>query len=283
MSARIGPGRVALSLFLLLGVVFALLPIAIVVVDSFNASSFGAWPPPGFSTRWYANLFANGGFGGPAVRSVELACAATAGSLVVGTLAALGLARYRLAGRRALQGYLAAPLIVPKVAIGIAAFILFLKLGWYGSFGSLVLAHMLITLPFVVTLAVAGLARVDRTVEEAAMDLGAPPWSVVWRAILPQMRGALLAATVFSLIISFDELDASVFLVGLRSNTLPTAMYIYMQKFQDPTLAALSTILIGAALLVALAIAVLLGRIGGMRTLSAARAGGRAVALEDAP
>src|SRR6185312_1817176 len=107
----------------------------------------------------------------------------------------------------------------------IAAFILFLKLGWYGSFGSLVLAHMLFALPCVVTLAIAGLARVDRTVEAAAMALGASPWPVVWRATLPQMRGALVAAAAFSLIISFDELDASVFLVGLRSNTLPTAMY----------------------------------------------------------
>lgn len=282
MSVRVGPGRLTLYAFLVLGVVFAVAPIAIVVVNSFNSSSFGAWPPPGFSTRWYTNLFDNGGFGGPAVRSIELAAVATAGSLLIGTLAALAFARYRLTGRRTLQGYLAAPLIVPKVAIGIAAFILFLKLGWYGSFGSLVLAHMLITLPFVVTLALAGLARVDRTVEEAAMDLGAAPWQVVWRATLPQMRGALLAAAAFSIIISFDELDASVFLVGLRSNTLPTAMYIYMQKFQDPTLAALSTILIGASLLAALLIAVLIGRIGGMRALSAAREGGTAVALEDA-
>src|SRR5581483_3788834 len=131
LKVRLPPGRALLYGFLLLGVLFALLPIAIVVVDSFNSSSFGQWPPPGFSTRWYSNLFDNGGFGGPAVRSVELAVAATAASLAVGTLAALALARYRLHVRRPLQGFLAAPLIVPKVAIGFAAFILFLKLGWY--------------------------------------------------------------------------------------------------------------------------------------------------------
>jgi len=282
LKVRLPPGRALLYGFLLLGVLFALLPIAIVVVDSFNSSSFGQWPPPGFSTRWYSNLFDNGGFGGPAVRSVELAVAATAASLAVGTLAALALARYRLHVRRPLQGFLAAPLIVPKVAIGFAAFILFLKLGWYGSFGSLLLTHTLITLPFVVTLATAGLARIDRTVEEAATDLGATPLQVLWRATLPQMRGALAAAAAFSLIISFDELDASIFVVGQRSNTLPTAMYIYMQKYQDPTLAALSTVLIAASLVGATLLAVMIGRLGGLRALSA-RTATAAAALEDAP
>jgi putative spermidine/putrescine transport system permease protein len=280
MTEHVRLGRVGLYVFLVLGLAFMVLPIAIVVVNSFNSSSFGEWPPPGFSTRWYGNLFHNAGFGGPAVRSIELAFAATASSLVLGTLAALAIARFRFPGRRAVQGYVAAPLIVPKVAIGIAAFILFLKVGWYGSFGSLVLAHAVITLPFVITLAVAGFARVDRMLEEAAADLGAVPRQVLLRATLPQMRGTMIAAAVFSFIISFDELDASIFLVGQQTNTLPTAMFIYMEKYQDPTLAAVSTLLIGAALAGAAAIAFLIARIGGLR-LFAQRAGA-AAALEEA-
>jgi putative spermidine/putrescine transport system permease protein len=280
MTEHVRLGRVGLYLFLVLGLAFMVLPIAIVVVNSFNSSSFGEWPPPGFSTRWYGNLFHNAGFGGPAVRSIELAFAATASSLVLGTLAALAIARFRFPGRRAVQGYVAAPLIVPKVAIGIAAFILFLKVGWYGSFGSLVLAHAVITLPFVITLAVAGFARVDRMLEEAAADLGAVPRQVLLRATLPQMRGTMIAAAVFSFIISFDELDASIFLVGQQTNTLPTAMFIYMEKYQDPTLAAVSTLLIGASLAGAAAIAFLIARIGGLR-LFAQRAGA-AAALEEA-
>jgi putative spermidine/putrescine transport system permease protein len=280
MTEHVRLGRVGLYVFLVLGLAFMVLPIAIVVVNSFNSSSFGEWPPPGFSTRWYGNLFHNAGFGGPAVRSIELAFAATASSLVLGTLAALAIARFRFPGRRAVQGYVAAPLIVPKVAIGIAAFILFLKVGWYGSFGSLVLAHAVITLPFVITLAVAGFARVDRMLEEAAADLGAVPRQVLLRATLPQMRGTMIAAAVFSFIISFDELDASIFLVGQQTNTLPTAMFIYMEKYQDPTLAAVSTLLIGASLVGAAAIAFLIARIGGLR-LFAQRAGA-AAALEEA-
>jgi ABC-type spermidine/putrescine transport system permease subunit II len=271
-NARSVAARVALFGFLVLGLVFILLPIAIVVVNSFNSSPFGIWPPPGFSTRWYTNLFENAGFGSPTIRSLEVAIVSTLVALVVGTLAGLGIARYRFLGKRAVQGFVAAPLIVPKIAIGFAAFILFLKLGWYGDFFTIVLAHVVITLPFVVTLVVAGLARVDRTLEEAAMDLGAVPRQVLWRATLPQLRGALLAAAAFAFIISFDELDATIFIVGQTDNTLPVAMFIYMEKYQDPTLAALSSLLIGASLVGAFAVAVLLARSGGVRAIVAEEA-----------
>ena len=271
-------GRVALFAFLVLGLAFIVLPIAIVVVNSFNSSPFGIWPPPGFSTRWYANLFQNAGFGAPTIKSLQVAVVATVGALLIGTLAGIGIARYRFIGRSLIQGFVAAPLIVPKVAIGFAAFILFLELDWYGDFHTVVLAHIVITLPFVVTLVVAGLARVDRTLEEAAMDLGARPHQVLWRATLPQMRGALAAAAAFAFIISFDELDATIFIVGQTDNTLPVSMFIYMEKYQDPTLAALSAILIGAALVLGAAVAVLLARIGGFRALGAANEPGIGVA-----
>lgn len=274
--------RVALTSFLVLGLVFILLPIAIVVVNSFNASPFGIWPPPGFSTRWYTNLFENAGFGAPAVRSLEVAVVATAGALLAGTFAGIGIARYRFVGKRSAEAFLAAPLIVPKIAIGFAAFILFLKLGLYGDFVTIVLVHIVITLPFVVTLIVAGLARVDRTLEEVGVDLGALPRQVLWRVTIPQMRGALLAAAAFAFIISFDELDASIFVVGQTDNTLPVAMFIYMEKYQDPTLAALSTLLIAASLVGALAVAVLLARIGGLRALGAG-ARSPALASEELP
>jgi putative spermidine/putrescine transport system permease protein len=277
---RTAVARAVLYAFLILGLAFIVLPIAIVVVNSFNASPFGIWPPPGFSTRWYANLFQNTGFGAPTIKSLQVAVVATAGALLIGAVAGIGIARYRFFGRSLIQGFLAAPLIVPKVAIGFAAFILFLELDWYGDFHTVVLAHIVITLPFVVTLVVAGLARVDRTLEEAAMDLGAVPHQVLWRATLPQMRGALAAAAAFAFIISFDELDATIFIVGQTDNTLPVSMFIYMEKYQDPTLAALSALLIGAALVLGAGIAVLLARIGGLRALGAASEPGVGVALD---
>jgi ABC-type spermidine/putrescine transport system permease subunit II len=104
---------------------------------------------------------------------------------------------------------------------------------------------------------------------------------VLLRVTLPQMRATLVAAAAFSFIISFDELDASIFLVGQTSNTLPTAMFIYMQKYQDPTLAALSSLLIAGSLLAGAAIAVLLARIGGVRAIRGGRSGVAAAALEE--
>src|SRR5581483_3947999 len=88
-AVMLRPGRIALNAFLVAALVFMVAPIAIVVVESFNSSAFGQWPPPGFSTRWYANLFHGGGFGSPTIRSLEIAVLATAGSLVAGTFTAL--------------------------------------------------------------------------------------------------------------------------------------------------------------------------------------------------
>ncbi|MHB8620020.1 MAG: ABC transporter permease [Chloroflexota bacterium] len=248
-----------LPLFAFLGLVmiFMLAPIAIVVVDSFNSVAYGTWPPPSFSLRWYGRLFRQGGFGIAAVHSLEVGVVATAVALLVGTLASLALVRYRFPGRGAIHSFLLAPMIVPKVSLGLAAFILFLRLHIYGSLFSLMLGHVVITLPFVVTLVSAGLLRVNRTLEEAAMDLGASAWQAFLKATLPQIRRSLAVAAIFSFVISFDEVDASIFMVNPRNTTLPIAMYIYMQKYQDPTLAALSTILVGATLV--LALVVLLG------------------------
>jgi putative spermidine/putrescine transport system permease protein len=253
---------IAFGAFLVLVLAFVVLPLAIVVVSSFSSVSYGTWPPPGFSTEWYTNLLEQEGLVAAAGRSLQIAIIATALSLVAGTLAALALVRVRFLGRRAVEGFVLAPLIVPKVAIGFAAFILFARLGWSGSTASLVLAHVVITLPLTVTIAAAGLVRVDRTLEEAARDLGASPAKAFRLATLPQIRPALIAAFVLAFVTSFDEVDTSIFLVAPDEETLPISMYNYAQQYQDPTLAALSTLLIAGSLVLAGAAAVALRRSG---------------------
>lgn len=236
---------------LALVLLFMVAPIAIVVINSFNSVAYGAWPPPGLSTRWYQNLADQPGFGDAALLSVEVGLAATALALVCGGLAALAFVRYSFPGRSAINGFLLSPMLVPKVSIGLAAFMLFLRVHVYGSFPSLVLAHTVLVLPFMVTILASGLVRVDRRLEEAAMDLGASPARVLWHVTLPQVQRSLVAALVLSFVISFDEVDATIFMVSPRQPTLPVAMYNYMQKFQDPTLAALSTVLIVATFVLA--------------------------------
>jgi ABC-type spermidine/putrescine transport system permease subunit II len=240
-----------LAIFLALVLVFMAAPIVIVVVNSFNSTSYGQWPPPGLSLRWYQNLLQQQDFGDAAVRSVLVAAGATALTLIAGAMAAVALVRMRLPGRAAINGFLLSPMIVPHVALGLAGFTLFLRLHVYGSLPSLIFAHTVLLLPFVVTIVGAGLVRIDGSLEEAAMDLGAGRLRAFWSVAVPQFRPSLVIAGVLGLVVSFDELDASIFLVSPQNTTLPVAMYTYMQKFQDPTLSALSTVLIAATLAVA--------------------------------
>ncbi len=238
------PIRLALYLCLALVMVYMVAPLVFVVVNSFNESAFSKFPPEGFSLKWYANVFAQETFRAGAVNSIVVAVASAALALAAGTLAAFALVRYRFPGRAALAAFLLTPLTVPKVAVGIALFILFVRLGFFGSTFSLVLAHAALTTPFVISVLTAQLVGLDRSLEEAAQDLGAPPWLTFWRIVLPQLRVGLIVAALFALITSFDETETSIFLYRPANVTLPIAMFLYLEQRQDPTLAALSTLFI---------------------------------------
>lgn len=229
-----------------LGLTYLIAPLVLVVVNSFNDSAFGAWPPPGWSTRWYARLAEQDEFLGAAVVSLLVATVAALAAVAIGTAAAVSLTRYRYPGRRLIESLLLAPLIVPKVAIGLGAFILFLQTGFYGHDAGIVGLHLVLVLPFAITIIGGALVRVSPVYEHAARDLGAGPVRAFVSAVLPQLRRSLIAAYVLCFMISFDEVDATVFAVAPDRITLPVAMYQYLQKYQDPTLAALSTLLIAA-------------------------------------
>lgn len=250
---------------------FALLPLGIIMISSFSSVAYGAWPPPGWSPRWYTNLGEQIGLLDAVVLSVLVAVPATAITCLVGLCASVALVRHTFVGKRLVTGLSFAPIVVPKVALGFALFIYLSRLGLFsiGPLG-LIAAHIIITLPFATTFLSAALVRADREVEAAAIDLGASPLRAFLRVGLPQIRGALVATALFVFIISFDEVDTSVFLIPFNEQTLPTWMFQYMQKYQDPTLAALSTILIAGSLLVAAIGAVLLGRSGVLATLLSA-------------
>jgi ABC-type spermidine/putrescine transport system permease subunit II len=247
MTGRAAPRTIVLAAVL----IFMAAPILIVIVNSFNSTSYGQWPPPSLSLRWYGNLLRQQDFADAAVRSVLVAAGATALTLIAGTMGAVALVRLRLPGSAAINGFLLSPMIVPHVALGLAGFTLFLRLHIYGTLPSLIFAHAVLLLPFVVTIVGAGLVRLDPSIEEAALDLGASRLRAFWSVVVPQFRASLIIAAVLGLVVSFDELDASIFLVSPQNQTLPVAMYTYMQKYQDPTLSALSTVLIAATLILA--------------------------------
>lgn len=261
-------GRHAGLLWSLAVGIFALSPLVIIVISSFSSVAFGTWPPPGWSLRWYANLGEQGGLLDAVALSLVVAIPTTLLSIAVGLSASVALVRHTFVGRRLVEGLSFAPVVVPKVALGFALFIYLNRLGLFnlGPIG-LIAAHVVITLPFATTFLSAALVRADSEVEAAAVDLGATPLIAFLRVGLPQIRDALIATALFVFIISFDEVDSSVFLIPLNEQTLATWMFQYMQKYQDPTLAALSTVLIAISLTVAAGVAALLNRSGVLATL----------------
>jgi putative spermidine/putrescine transport system permease protein len=229
---------------LALGVGFILLPLVIVILYSFSSVAYGVFPPPGFSLRWYANLLQQPAFGRAFLRSVGIGVAATSLALGTGFLGALVLVRARFPGREALQAFLLSPIVMPKIVLGVGWFIFFARLGMQGGVLPLILAHTIVVLPFVVNILAANLVGLDPSLEEAAQDLGASPPIVIWRIVLPQIRSGLTVSALLAFIVSFDQVESSLFLTRGENNTLPIEMFLYMEKWQDPTIAALSACLI---------------------------------------
>ncbi|MDQ7851101.1 MAG: ABC transporter permease [Armatimonadota bacterium] len=227
-----------------LGVGFILLPLLIVVVYSFSSVAYGVFPPPGLSLRWYGNLLAQDAFRAAFLRSLGIGIAATTAALVLGFLAALALVRARFTGRELLRAFILSPIVMPKIVLGVGWFIFFARLGLQGGVLPLILAHTVVVLPFVVTILAANMVGLDPSIEEAAQDLGAGLLTVLWRIVLPQIRPGLAVSALLAFIISFDQVESSIFLVRGTNNTLPIEMFLYMEKWQDPTIAALSTVLI---------------------------------------
>ncbi|HZP95253.1 MAG TPA: ABC transporter permease subunit [Candidatus Limnocylindria bacterium] len=245
-----GPIDILLRLALIAVLAFMLSPLAFIVVNSFNSAAFNTFPPSGFSLRWYQFVLSYAPFREGMVNSLIIAGASTLIALAAGTPAALALVRGRIVGRASLRAFFLSPLIMPKVAIGIAVFILLIKLRLFGSLGSLIMVHSMLSLPFCIVLLTASLVGVNRTQEEAAMDLGAGPLRTFWHVTMPQIRAALIVAAVFAFITSFDETEASIFLVRPSNTTLPIQMFLYLEQYQNPTLAALSTLLIALTVVV---------------------------------
>ncbi|MGW4423194.1 ABC transporter permease [Streptosporangium sp. NPDC004631] len=244
---------------------FVLAPLVVVLVGSFSTAGGRIFPPDGLTLRWYGEVFRHEPFRTGLVNSLLVAGVATALALSVGTAAAYAIDRYRFPGRTALRALFIAPLSVPRIVIGFALFVLIVTLTprFYGSIAGVALAHGLILLPFVVSIVGAALSGLDPALEEAGRDLGFGPLATFRRVTLPQLRIGLTTAGVFAFVTSFDEVDTSIFLIRPGQSTLPIEMFLYLEQSQDPTLAALSAILIGFSV-VAVALLVAVAGFGGL-------------------
>jgi putative spermidine/putrescine transport system permease protein len=240
-------------------ILYILTPLIFVTWLSFFRQEIPSFPPEGYSLRWYAAIAQNDRFVDGFLLSLRLGVAATAIGLAVGVPAALCLARFRFKGREGLNSLLLMPLIVPGVVLGIALYVFHVEteintgLPILGSFLGLLTGHVLIVIPWTVRLVTASLAGFDRTLEEAAQNLGADRWTTFRRVTVPSILPGIVAAALFSFVSSFGNLELSLFLVGPGRTTLPIAILQYLEWKIDPTIAAVSVLQIGliaAAMLV---------------------------------
>ncbi|HEX4113355.1 MAG TPA: ABC transporter permease subunit [Stellaceae bacterium] len=255
MSRRLSPFIIAM---MILGFVFLYAPIASVVVYSFNASRLvTVWA--GFSLRWYGVLFENESIGRAALVSFEVALMAATGALILGTLVAYALARYRrFAGRGLFAAMATAPLVMPEIITGLSLLLLFVALeqatGWPQGRGifTITIAHITLGLAFVAVIVEARLASFDRALEEAALDLGARPVRVFFVITLPLIAPALAAGWLLAFTLSFDDLVIASFTAGPGSTTLPMVIFSSVRLGVSPQINALATlILVAVATLVA--------------------------------
>jgi len=238
-------GRLALGLFCTLVFAFLVVPIFIVLPLSFSAAKYLTFPPPGFSLQWYANYFNRHEWTDATWLSFQVGAMTSVLATAIGTGAAMALVRGRL--RRAqsvLYGLFLAPLITPAIIFAVAVYFFFAKVGLVGSFWGLVLAHSVMAIPFVVVTVSASLQSLDVSLEQAAMSLGANPWRTFLRVTFPLIRPGMLSGALFAFLTSFDEIVVALFISGTRSMTLPRRMWVAIKEEIDPTIAAVSTMLI---------------------------------------
>lgn len=248
MAPRLDGLRMATVLAAALAYVIMLAPIGAVVWLSFFDSDIITVPPKGYSLGSYAKLLGSGEFVAGLRLSMVVAVSATLISVVLGTLATIGIVRGRFPGRDWLGTFFLMPLTVPGVVLGLAIYIFFFKVGAelgfriVGSAASLVMAHVILTLPWTIRFTSVGLATIDRNLEDAAMTLGARPIGTFLHITLPLMRPSLVAASIFAFLTSYNALEISLFLVGPGRTTVPIVLLQRIAWNFDPTVAAMATV-----------------------------------------
>lgn len=236
--------RVVVMALISTGIVLMVVPLLMTAYMSLFADGVVTFPPSGYTLSWYGRLAEFPKFGQSLSTSLRVAGTATLLSLLIGVPASIALVRYRFVGRGLLNVLLLSPLTVPGVVIGLGLYVLMVdieirtEVPLIGSDWVLILAHLLITTPWVVRLCVANLVQLDRSIEEAAANLGASPGRVLWSVTLPMMRQGIVAAALFAFIVSFENIEMTLFLISPGMITFPISVLQYLEYRFDPLVAS---------------------------------------------
>ena len=239
---------------------FMLIPLLVVAASSVSGSEFLVFPPRAPSLRWYGEVLRSDAYLSAAWTSLQLAVITVVASLTLGTTAAIALTRFAIPGRAFLASLFLSPLILPSLVFAIGLLIVFSRYGDGPSLAGLVVGHTVITLPYVIRTVSASLVDLDPHLDEAARMMGARWWQRYGLVILPQCRTGMAAGAFFVFNISFDDAVVALFMRAPDVETLPMRIYSTLEFSPDPSVAAVSTLMIGMTILLVL----LLNRVFGL-------------------
>jgi spermidine/putrescine transport system permease protein len=253
-----------LRLYSIVFLLYLYLPVALVVLFAFNEAPYVGFPITGLTTDWFSAAIDNPDVVSSFQTSLQVAGCAVGLSILVGTPAAIQLARTQGFGRNMRLAVLALPLVVPPVVIGLGIIIGLNALGIARNFWFVVAGHMLLVLPIVVLIIMARLEGLDRNQELAAMDLGAPPWRALLSVTVPQALPAIIAAAMLGFAVSMDEFIMT-FLITQTTTTLPLYIYGSLRFSVDPSLDAIAALVLAGSLLISVVAALIAGGAQGLR------------------
>ncbi len=260
MNARL-TGWAAWTLYPITGAVmlFILAPLLVIAAMSVSGSPFATFPPRGFTLSWYGNVLRDADFLAALGFSSLLAFGATCGALLLGIPAAFALVRCYVPGRDIIRVLLLSPLIFPILVTGVALLRLFSSWGSNYAPLNLLIAHVLVTSPYVIRTVWASLLLTDVSLEEAARTLGASRWRTFRRVTIPQIAPGLIAGALFAFMISFDNYPISMWLADAQNVPVPMLVYRLVASVFTPAVPAMSTLMILLAMVVVLVMERLVG------------------------
>src|SRR5579862_6633435 len=246
-------GRRLLQALFVLVVVFLYAPIVILLVFSFNDSALPAFPLSGFTLHWYHEFIDNSDLRASLETSAIIAALTSLGAVLLGTLASIALARRRFRGKAIVSAFLLSPLVIPLVVFGVSLLLLFHSLGIPRSILTVVIGHIVISLPYAILVLVPRLEQIDASLEEAAYDLGATHLQTFRRVTLPLILPAIVSAFLIAYTTSFDEYAVASFVIGTRV-TFPIYLYSAL-RFPDqlPQVIAVAVVVLTVSLVVVVA------------------------------
>ncbi|GMX62836.1 ABC transporter permease [Paenibacillus elgii] len=232
-----------LGLFTLLVYIFLLGPLVIIAFASFEPGTVLKFPPQGFSLKWYQKIFEVEMFMSTFKTSIVVSILGNLFALLLGVPAAYALSRFDFKGKDALNGFFISPVLIPGIVLGFTMLKYLIVTYHLPLYTALLVGHTVIMLPFIIRVIASSLSNFDFAIEEAALSLGAGRLGTFFKVVLPNIKSGIIAAILIAFLESFNNVDISVFMTGPGISTLPIQMLTYVENYFDPTIAAISVLL----------------------------------------